>query len=180
MLTIPDLAQRYGISRQQLYVRLGATDVKPMKRGTRSFFVPEQVVELDRVDALLKEGFSLNDIGGQTSDVRQMTVDIQATPVIKSPEVSAANGFELLADAIASAVNQVSAVPTDNPLRNHEHLSKAADEQWTLSSKQVADCCGVSSSTTHGWNASVVRCGHRLERSGVGLWRVYRSSVSPK
>ena len=54
MLTIPDLAQRYGISRQQLYVRLGATDVKPLKRGNRSFFAPEQVEELDRVDALLK------------------------------------------------------------------------------------------------------------------------------
>ncbi|EHA64068.1 MerR family transcriptional regulator [Synechococcus sp. WH 8016] len=176
MLTITDLAQRYGISRQQLYVRLGATDVKPMKRGNRSFFAPEQVEELDRVDALLKEGFSLNDIGGQTSDVRQMTVDIQATPITNSPEVCGANGFELLADAIASAVNQVSAVPTHNPLRNHELLSKAADEQWTLSSKQVAECCGVSSSTTNGWKSSVVRCGHRLERSGTGLWRIYREA----
>ena len=177
MLTIPDLAQRYGISRQQLYVRLGATDVKPMKRGNRSFFAPEQVEELDRVDALLKEGFSLNDIGGQTSDVRQMTVDIQATPVNKSPEVSAANGFELLADAIASAVNQVSAVPTDSPLRAQELLSKAADEQWLLSSKQIAECCGVASSTTHSWNSSVQKYGHRLERVGVGLWRIFRSEV---
>ena len=174
MLTITDLASRYGISLQQMYVRLGATDIKPMKRGNRSFFSPEQVEELDRVDGLLKEGFSLNDIGGQTTDARQMTVDIQATPMAKTPEVSPAYGFELLAEAIASAVNQVSNVPTDSPLRAQELLSKAADEQWLLSSKQIAECCGVASSTTHSWNKSVVKYGHKLERSGVGLWRVFR------
>ena len=57
MIGIQELASRYGISRQQIYQRLSATDLTPLKRGNRSFFTPDMVDELDRVDGLLSQGF---------------------------------------------------------------------------------------------------------------------------
>lgn len=60
--TVLELAARYGVSRQQIFERLKATDLTPMKRGNRSFFTPDQVIEFDRIDELLKQGFSLRDI----------------------------------------------------------------------------------------------------------------------
>ena len=174
-MTIPELAERWGISRQQVYQRLNAAGISPLKRGRYSYLTPEMVAEMDEVDGLLRQGFSLRDVSSQTTgDRRQMTVDIQATPVIETPDHSAANGLEAFAQVLADAICKSSVVSNDNPLRSQQLLSQAADEGWVLSSKQIAECCGVSASTTHGWNRSVIKHGHRLERAGVGLWRIYR------
>lgn len=184
-LTVVELARRYGVSRQQIYQRLQATDLTPMKRGNRSFFAPEQVGELDRIHELLAQGFSLRDIADdrQLSEDSHLKVEVKATP-IRQPDTVAptqnashANALEMLADAIASAVKRSESVNSVSPLQVHRDLTEAAERKYVLSTKQLAEILGQSNSSLHGWNIETRRHGFTFVRHGVGKFRVLKSSA---
>lgn len=186
-LSVKDLCARYGIARQSLYQRLGATTITPLKRGNQSFFCTEMVDELDRVHRLLAQGFSLRDIAEhgdsclspddhqavdvQLTPVAEQTPDTQQAPVARSPQELA---FSVLGEIIADAVRSVSVAPPVSPLQVHRDLAEAADGGFLLTSRQVASILGISNSTTHSWNSQEERMGFVLKRQGVGRWRVLR------
>ncbi|MDC0303041.1 hypothetical protein OAL13_00290 [bacterium] len=166
-----DLGDRYNVSRQTLTSRLKVATFTPLKRGQQNWFLPEHVEEMDRIDGLLRQGFSMSDVEDFAGDnpTTNQTIDIQATTTeLTAPDLSQSNSLQLLASALSDALR-----PTEvDPLRHHELLSRAAQGQWLLTSKQLSECVGVSAATTHHWNAVEQKLGFTLTRAGRGIWRV--------
>lgn len=147
-----------------------ASGVSPVKRGNRSLFDEEMVAALDEQHRKLQQGFSLRD----TTKASHQTLDI--TPVTQtSLEPAPDQGLALLVSALSDALRPT---PDTNPLRSHDLLQRAADNDWLLTSRQLSECLGVSAATTHHYNSVEERLGFRLTRAGRGVWKVSVASSS--
>lgn len=76
--------------------------------------------------------------------------------------------------AVGQALQDTQEVVSD-PLRTHRLLAEAAREEWVLTGTQLAEVCGVNSSTVTSWRPSTVRCGFVLTALGSGLWDVRKA-----
>ncbi len=166
MLTIQDLVARYGISRQQIYERIRAAAVTPIKRGNRSLFDESMIKRLDEQHQKLLQGFSLRN----TTDDNRQTIDI--TPVGQTTlEPAPDQGLALLVSALSSALQTTDA----NHLTTHRQLQEIADNDWVVTTRMLARVLGQSNSSLHSWGASTKRLGFLLERTeGRGMFRVRR------
>ena len=90
-----------------------AAEVVPLKRGGRSFLDEALVGCLDQQHQFLLNGYSLSEAGEfaveMTGDTRRQTIDV--SPIHQpdtrpTPQPSAQDGFQLLTDAIADAINR--------------------------------------------------------------------------
>jgi hypothetical protein len=172
VLTIQDLIARYGVSRQQIYERLRRTCVTPSKRGNRSYFSDEDVAILDAQHDRLREGFSLRDSVGPT------VIDVSSVSSADSQlAVSEPGSLMAFAEVLASAISQSSALhqPDSRHLTPHRQLQEIADNEWLVTTRVLARCLGLANGTLHSWNRIEHRHGFRLERSGRGTWRVFKS-----
>ena len=85
-----------------------------------------------------------------------------------------------LARAFTTAVGQAlqdTREVVGDPLRVHRLLSEAAREEWVLTGTQLAECCGMDSTTITGWRPSTIRCGFVLTCIGTGLWEVRKATT---
>jgi len=85
-----------------------------------------------------------------------------------------------LARAFTTAVGQAlqdTRQVVGDPLRVHRLLSEAAREEWVLTGTQLAECCGLDSSTITGWRPSIIRCGFVLTCIGTALWEVRKATT---
>ena len=175
MLTIQDLVARYDISRQQIYERMKAVGVNPIKRGNRSLFDEAMVATLDEQHLRLKEGFPLRDtVSPTTIDVTPLqTTYIKQT----APESSQVEAFKALGTVIADALQTVEFHPTqDTELTIHRQLQEIADQKWTVTTRMLARILGQSNSSLHSWGSTTKRLGFSIERTGErGMFRVLRS-----
>ncbi|ABB35421.1 helix-turn-helix domain-containing protein [Synechococcus sp. CC9605] len=166
VLTVQELAARYGITRQSVYERLKAAGITPVKRGNRSLFDKEMVACLDEQHRKLQQGSSLRD----ATDDRQ-TIDI--TPV-RQPTLEPApdQGLALLVSALSSALQ-----PTDDAhLTTHRQLQEIADKGWVVPTRVLARVLGQSNSSLHSWGEKTERLGFTIERTGSrGMFRVSQS-----
>jgi hypothetical protein len=71
-LGVREACARYAISKQTLYVRMGAVGVTGSKRANRTFFTTQDVFTLDAAHWHLSQGFGLKDleaaVGGGGAD----------------------------------------------------------------------------------------------------------------
>ena len=167
MLTIQDLVSRYGISRQQIYERIRAAAVTPIKRGNRSLFNEEMVARLDEQHQKLLQGFSLRN----TTDDNRQTIDI--TPVgLTTLEPAPDQGLALLVSALSSALHPTN----DEHLTTHRQLQEIADNDWVVTTRMLARVLKQSNSSLHSWGSATKRLGFSIERTGErGMFRVVRS-----
>ena len=88
-----------------------------------------------------------------------------------------ADGFQLRADAIASAIGQVSSPDSPvSPLQVNRDLAEAADSALVLLTKQLARVLGQSNSSLQSWDRITHRHGFDRSRDGVGKFRARRAS----
>ena len=167
MLTVQDLVSRYGISRQQIYERIRAAAVTPVKRGNRSLFNEEMVARLDEQHQKLLQGFSLRN----TTDDNRQTIDI--TPVgLTTLEPAPDQGLALLVSALSSALHPTN----DEHLTTHRQLQEIADNDWVVTTRMLARVLKQSNSSLHSWGSATKRLGFSIERTGErGMFRVVRS-----
>ena len=167
MLTIQDLVARYGISRQQIYERIRAAAVTPVKRGNRSLFNEAMVARLDEQHQKLLQGFSLRN----TTDDNRQTIDI--TPVGQTTlEPAPDQGLALLVSALSSALHPTN----DEHLTTHRQLQEIADNDWVVTTRMLARVLKQSNSSLHSWGSATKRLGFSIERTGErGMFRVVRS-----
>lgn len=167
MLTVQDLVSRYGISRQQIYERIRAAAVTPVKRGNRSLFNEEMVARLDEQHQKLLQGFSLRN----TTDDNRQTIDI--TPVGQTTlEPAPDQGLALLVSALSSALHPTN----DEHLTTHRQLQEIADNDWVVTTRMLARVLKQSNSSLHSWGSATKRLGFSIERTGErGMFRVVRS-----
>lgn len=172
---------RYAISKQTLYVRMGAVGVTGSKRANRTFFATQDVFTLDAAHWHISQGFGLKDLeaavvgrltdDGQTIDVGHTTDTVHLTIAPAQERV-----VRSLAEAVTEAVKVVAPPPREDPLAPYRLLKEAATEGYILTTSTLAKVLGVSNSTLHGWNSREERLGFVLKRSGIGKWVVSGSS----
>lgn len=83
-----------------------------------------------------------------------------------------AKAFVMAAGEVLQDTKEV----VSDPLRTHRLLAEAAKEEYWLTGSQLAEVCGVASSTVTNWRPHTVRCGFWLEANGTGLWEVRRAT----
>jgi DNA-binding transcriptional MerR regulator len=173
--------------------------VTPQKIGTRVYYSAQDVHLLDCCNYWSKNAYTIPEIVAHLRNENRKFVEDEGetdwVPVGKDEEtieVSAENSttdlvvrglqtsakdlqmlgdefVEKFAKRVGEAVKQ--AVPRD-VLAAHDFLSKAADRNYLLTGKILAEGLGFRSSTIHGWDDEVDKFGFRIKRIGKGQWRV--------
>lgn len=173
--------------------------VQPQKIGARVFYTAQDVHLLDCCNYWSKNNYTIGEIvahlsneqrrfsdeeegdEGMPSPMTDQAIEIPAENsttdlVVRGLQTSAKDlqmlGEEFL-EKFANRVGEVvkKAVPRD-VLAAHDFLSKAADRNYLLSGRILAEGMGYKVSTIHGWADEVDKFGFRLSRIGKGQWRV--------
>jgi hypothetical protein len=144
---VSDLQQRYGLaSRQAVYDRLNALNIKPVSRGKLS---SDQLDKLDRLDKWLKVNPN-SAIADFPQEPEVMPPDLSVIPQssnsndLSSDVVDKSqNGFDLLqlAEAMARHLSKMR-----DPLQHYAALERAIASGWLLSSSEVRSLIGVKPS----------------------------------
>ncbi|MFB2976915.1 hypothetical protein [Microseira sp. BLCC-F43] len=159
---ISGLRERYGLSsRQSVYDRLKALNIKPVGWGRIS---AEQLNQMDKLDEHLKKGGTLSNFGIETSKNQSDTSLIVAE-------------LTKLVEAIAPTPNP------PEPLQALEELEKAAEKGWLLTTEQVKQLIGVKP-TVRGSDRTFTRGSFAFVKSGkIGsqtAWKVVKVSFEGK
>ena len=185
-VTAKDLIARYGVSKQTLYTRLAAVGVSGTKRGKQVFFNSEEVFRLDAGHHFLGKGYGLKDLRDACSadsvPAGEEVVDVGA-PAPGAAAVAAqqmeltiapqqANVVMALSAAVREALQATAPVPVSDPLRPYRLMQEAAEKNYQLTSRSLAEILEISISTVHSWGKVVSRNGFRIRRVGAGRWRV--------
>jgi hypothetical protein len=186
-----DLEGRYRISKAALHKRRAAI---PHAMGTRkgrfTYFSPEEVFQLDAVHYYVKAGFSIEDIaagyqeGAETTGAadwgteRLDAVDVEATGTtsdLATVSPSMRQFSNEMAKHISDALEKYVRPPSD-PLRTHRLLEEAAEKQWEITSKMLANMLEMKIGTIHSFERVEQRHGFEITKSNPGKWKVRRLS----
>jgi hypothetical protein len=182
-LTARDLVDRYGVSKQTLYTRLGAIGVTGSKRGKQVWFDQSEVFRLDAAHHYLGIGYGLKDLkeacGSFDADAVEVGDPLPASASVSTQtELVIAPQQERVVMALTTAVRQAleatQPAPVRDPLRSYRLLQEASDQKYQLTSQSLREILEVAQSTINSWSAEVSRNGFLLKRVGPGKWRVYR------
>ena len=159
---ISGLRERYGLSsRQSVYDRLKALNIKPVGWGRIS---AEQLKQMDKLDEHLKKGGTLSNFGIETFQNQSDTSLIVAE-------------LTKLVEAIAPTPNP------PEPLQALEELEKAAEKGWLLTKEQVQQLLGVKPKVK-GSDRTFTRGSFSFVKSGkIGsqtAWKVVKVSSEEK
>ena len=184
-VTAKVLVERYGVSKQTLYTRLGAIGVTGTKRGKQVFFEQSEVYQLDAAHHFLGKGYGLKDLKDNCGSFDADAVDAGSSHVDSIPhsdnkvhELVIAPQQErvvmALTASIREALQSTNPPPQRDPLRSYRLLQEAADQNYQLTSQSLREILEVAQSTINSWSAVVSRNGFTLKRVGPGKWRVYQ------
>lgn len=189
------LLKRYRLSKPTFFKRRDALAergwVKPARVGNRVWYSVRDVFVFDQVAWWQDSGYSLQEVVehlAQTAEAFDVelgdTVTVEAESsatelVVKGLNTSAAelsklgdDFVEKLAKRVGEAVEK--AVPRD-VLAAHDFLKKAADNNYQLSGRLLAEGLNLKNSTVSGWPDEREVHGFRCSRTGKGQWRVDRA-----
>ena len=188
-LTIAELQQRYGITRNPLYDRLKAINMKLKREGKKSVASPDQIKELDDLDSHLKKGGTLKNYTsvGELVDIEYSTVQDSSTLQYKENNSTS----EALAAGQDSTVHQDSTVQLllavaqmaanqRSPLWWQAELEKARVSKWLLTTKEVQQLIGVKPKVSKGKKIYKRGCWIFKKTGKIGsqiAWRVYKEEV---
>lgn len=198
-----ELLKRYRLSKPTFFKRRDAVVengwVKPTKVGQRVWYTPRCVFVLDQVAWWCDSGYALSEVvehlqrtAAEFADAQpehpenydtSTTVEVPAETVttdlvVKGLSTSAddlarlGDDFvEKLAKSVGKAVEK--AVPRD-VLHVHDFLKKAADNNYKVSGKLLAEGLQLKNSTVSAWPDTREVNGFLCTRVGKGQWKVER------
>lgn len=197
-LTVNELCERYEVSRTIVYQRVEAAQAKSYRKGPKVFFQPSEVWKLDQLEQQLRTGTSLREIA------KEVKAWAEATPFNDEP--TGRGVFEMnhpplravepnndvttlgrkrqeenvqLVAAFTTAVGQAlkdTRETVADPLTAQRQLLEAAEKEYLLTTRQLAQVCGVARSTLNKRGKRTVLFGFLLERVTELSWKVRRAS----
>jgi hypothetical protein len=181
------LMSRYGLSKAAFHNRKNSLpSIKGIKQGKRVYFPPQEVWLMDACHWYLKSGYSLTEIlqaqEGYQAVVPPQADDIDVTPIGKAPEATgtlavspqAAQLSKDLGNLILQAVQAVAPKAQSDPLRTHRLLEEAAEKEYILTNKMLADTLEFKPETVRSFKTVELRHGYEITKIGAGKWRVRR------
>lgn len=182
------LMQRYGLSKAAFYARKNYLPVvKGTRTGKKVHFGPEEVFLFDACDHYLRLGFSLQEIReaqegldedlagapGEQVEVKPLgKTDTETTTLSVSPNTVVL--AQVLGPLVTEAVRAAAPQPERDPLRTLRLLEEAADKQYLLTNKMLADTLEFKRDSVRSFNEIEHRHGFELRKLGVGKWKVRR------
>ncbi len=159
-IPVSSLPDRYGVHRSQVYARMDALKKRdrnliPTKRGKKSYITRQMLDYLDGMAALVRQGQTTQEAADQV--LKQLPTRRADSPVdIRHIDSSA---------IAVSASNQPfeTALEFDDLLKMLRGLQELADNNWWLSTSQLAQVMGLVSLPT---GESFERYGFRFIKAG--------------
>ncbi len=184
------LRRRYRLSKAAFHNRKNALpSIKGMREGKRVLFTPDEVYIFDAMDFYIDKGFTLEEVAaaqkvfktaidteeGDEEEYQRIETSTQGKLAL-SPQADKF-GREMAA-IIAKVVEQLAPQPQRDPLRTLRLLKEAAEEEYVLTTRMLADVMGFSPETIHGFKNPEHRHGFELTKVGPGKWTVRRLKKS--
>ena len=190
------LLKRYKISKATFHHRKNTVPfVKGVKKGRRVYFTPQEVYHLDAVHWYIKSGFSLEEVSLAYEDswkTGSYEVSVSYEPVEdpkawfeeSEEEGEDAEGGQLkvspqaetfvkdLAAMVVQAVCEIAPKQLGDPFRTPRLLKEAADNNYLLTTKWLAEAMGYSVGWVHSFGTGTRRYGFELRKVGIGKYRV--------
>lgn len=183
-----ELIKRYGISKSQFHNRKNKLPhIQGFTQGKKKHFGPSEIYQLDAVHFYVSAGYSLDDIqdayegaepelqDSSTFEVAPLNPTPKADPnqlgLSITPQMTEFS--EQMGAMVVQAVEKI-AKPVHDPLRCQRLLKEAAVEQFPLTSKILAEILELRLSTVHSMKSGDERLGFRMNKIGVGKWKVER------
>jgi hypothetical protein len=184
------LRRRYRISKAAFHNRKNALpSVKGVRQGKRVLFTPEEVYIFDALDWYLDQGFTLEDVAGAqqgfdvavTSEDNEEETTIQKAPQPTSSEFNLSpqgmQGLKFLAQEIVKETIKDLPRAQSDPLKTLRLLDEAADKEYVLTTRMLADVLGFNDKTVSAFTSPQQRHGFELTKLGPGKWVVKRLKV---
>ncbi|GAB4242490.1 MAG: hypothetical protein Kow0049_31790 [Stanieria sp.] len=172
LIPLSQLPSRYGIARSNLYNRLKDLQIEPIKQGRKAFVNNAQLQLLDRLHSHLQQG-------GVTSEFIEQQSDYQLV-ALSTPELETNPFYEmhnrnepivaLQPSALVSVVEAVvkRLMPTPRSRLNYlRELEEAYQNDWLLSTSEIADLLGLSQKTITGYGQEFTDAGFVFTRVGI-------------
>ena len=184
------LMERYGLSKAAFHNRKNSLpSIKGIRHGKRVYFPPGEVWLMDACHWYLKSGYSLTEVlqaqegyEAPAPDADAGQAPIEVTPIGKAPESAstlavspqAAQLSKDLGNLILQAVQAVAPKAQSDPLRTHRLLEEAAEKEYILTNKMLADTLEFKPETVRGFKTVEHRHGFEMVKVGAGKWKVRR------
>ena len=197
-LTVNELCERYEVSRTIVYQRVEAAQAKSYRKGPKVFFKPSEVWKLDQLEQRLRSGTSLRELAKEVKEwesgkpqtyeavasevvgftnppVRGVEPNNNVTSLSKKRQEENVQLVAAFTTAVGQALKDTRETVAD-PLTAQRQLLEAAEKDYLLTTRQLAQVCGVARSTLNKRGKRTVLYGFLLERVTELSWKVRRAS----
>lgn len=177
-VTLADLVDRYGVSKQTLYTRLGAIGVTGTKRGKTSVFSPVDVHQMDAAHFWIGKGYGLKDLQAAVTgdnEHQEHEAEVTAATTAAVPEAAITPSMVALVQALQQLQQPPAPTPPTDPLRRAKGLADAADGVLVLTTDDLKEL-GVAG--VDGFKDGDVAYGysfHKHNQRNRTLWTVKRT-----
>jgi hypothetical protein len=177
-LTTRQAAERYGCENNYstFHNRMVKLGIKPERRGRQSFLNQQQIQLLDRLDSHLKSGGTFAGFEIEEGETKPMNINSYNQLVPTSPNNSIVGNGKIGDIEIAAALQSL-AMKNYDILTPQKRLKEAVDNEFLLTTEQVSQILGLSSSTISSWKSGTQRLGflfHKEHEGSFVVWRVSR------
>ena len=173
LIPLSQLPSRYGIARSNLYNRLKDLKIESVKQGRKAFVTAAGLQLLDALHAHLEQGGTTSEFIKQQANNHHL-VNIPTTFPEVSPsfetEYSSEPTISLHPSALVGVIETVvkRLIPSSRSRLTYlRELEEAYQNQWLLSTSEVADLLGLSQKTITNYGQEFSDAGFIFERAGI-------------
>ena len=173
LIPLSQLPSRYGIARSNVYTRIKDLKIESVKQGRKAFVTAASLELLDRLHAHLEQGGTTSEfIKFQENNNEIMTIPHNSASISHSfdPEYSSEPTISLNPSALVGVIETVvkRLIPTSRSRLTYlRELEEAYQNQWLLSTSELADLLGLSKKTITNYGQEFSDAGFLFERSGI-------------
>ncbi len=154
LIPLSQLPSRYGIARSNLYTRLKDLKIESVKQGRKAFVTAASLELLDGLHAHLEQGGTTSEFIKKLQEYNNQIVSIPHNSSSMSysvdTEYSSEPTITLNPSALVGVIETVvkRLIPTSRSRLNYlRELEEAYQNQWLLSTSEVADLLGLNQKT---------------------------------
>ncbi|MGK7897992.1 MAG: hypothetical protein AB4372_31330 [Xenococcus sp. (in: cyanobacteria)] len=174
LIPLSQLPSRYGIARSNLYTRLKDLKIESVKQGRKAFVNAASLELLDGLHAHLERGGTTSEFIKKLQEHSNQMVPLPHNSSSMSysvdTEYSSEPTVSLNPSALVGVIETVvkKLIPTTrNRLNYLRELEEAYQNQWLLSTSELADLLGLSQKTITNYGQEFSDAGFLFERSGI-------------
>jgi len=174
LIPLSQLPSRYGIARSNLYTRLKDLKIESVKQGRKAFVTATSLQLLDGLHAHLERGGNTPEFLKKLQENHNHLVIIPANSLENTnyfePEYSGEPTIALNPTALVGVIETVvkKLIPTSRSrLTYMRELEEAYQNQWLLSTSELADLLGLTKKTVTNYGQEFSDAGFVFERAGI-------------